>query len=226
MKVTFYGHACFMLEVNGKKLLFDPFIRMNPLAAHIDVDGLTADYILLSHGHGDHVADAKEIADRTGATLISNHEVVTWFQNLGVANVWGMNTGGKMKFDFGTVHMVNAIHSSSMPDGSYGGNPGGFIIEAGGKVVYYAGDTALHKDMELIGLHHRPDIAILPIGDNYTMGVEDSLLCCNMIRCNKVIGVHYNTFPPIEIDTDNAKRQYEIENKELILMEIGESKDL
>lgn len=226
MKFTFYGHACFMLEVGGKKLLFDPFIRMNTLASHIDVDSITADYVLLSHGHGDHVADAKEIADRTDATLIANHEVATWFQKQGVVNVWGMNQGGKATFDFGTVRMVNAIHSSSMPDGSYGGNPGGFIIEAGGKTVYYAGDTALHKDMELIGLHYRPTIAVLPIGDNYTMGVEDSLKCCDMIRCNKVIGVHYNTFPPIQIDTENAKKQYQIENKELYLMEIGESKEL
>lgn len=225
MRITFYGHACVGLELGGKKLLFDPFIRPNALAGHIKVEDIEADYILLSHGHADHVADAEEIAKRTGATLISNYEVVSWFSERGVEKNHPMNLGGRASFDFGTVKMVNAIHSSTMPDGSYGGNPGGFIIKGEGRCVYFAGDTALHKDMELIGRYDTPDVAILPIGDNFTMGVEDSIYCSEMIKCKTVVAMHFNTFPYIAIDTDAAKEAYRRENRELIVLSIGESKE-
>jgi L-ascorbate metabolism protein UlaG (beta-lactamase superfamily) len=226
MKLTFYGHSCFMLEAGGSKLLFDPFIRHNRLAAHIPISEIKPDYILISHGHEDHVADAEDIARQSGAMFISNFEVVSWFGKKGFEKLWAMNHGGKHTFDFGTVRYVNAVHSSTMPDGEPGGNPGGFIIEADGKRLYYAGDTAVHMDMELIGRHWRPDIAILPIGDNFTMGVEDAVICSDMIRCDKIIGMHYDTFPFIEIDHKEAVRTFSLKGIKLSLMEIGESKEV
>lgn len=226
MKLTFYGHACFMIEIGGAKLLFDPFISPNPAAAGIDIDALKPDYVLLSHGHADHVADAERILRNSGATLVSNFEIVSWYQEKGIEKAWPMNHGGAHTFDFGQVKYVNAVHSSVLPDGTYGGNPGGFIITSKGKRIYYAGDTALHKDMELIGEYWRPDVAILPIGDNFTMGVEDAIRCSDMILCDKVIGMHYDTFPFIEIDTKNAIASFEEAGKSLSLMRIGESKEL
>ncbi|WP_306644100.1 metal-dependent hydrolase [Sanyastnella coralliicola] len=226
MKFTWFGHASFSLEMGGKQLVFDPFITPNEQAKSIDVNAIPADYVLLSHGHADHVADAEAILTRTGATLISNYEIVSWYGEKGIENAWPMNHGGKHQFDFGTVRYVNAVHSSVLPDGTYGGNPGGFIIEADGRRIYYAGDTALHMDMELIGRYWKPDLAILPIGDNFTMGIEDAIICCDMIQCDKVIGVHYNTFPFINIDSALAKKAFAKAGKELILPGIGESKEV
>lgn len=226
MKFTWYGHSCFALELNGSHLLVDPFISPNPQAESIDVNSIAADYVLLSHGHGDHLIDAESVLNRTGATLISNYEIVSWYESKGVSNGWPMNHGGEHRFEFGTVQYVNAVHSSVLPDGTYGGNPGGFVIEGGDRRLYYAGDTALHMDMELIGRYRRPDIAVLPIGDNFTMGVEDAIRCCDMIKCDKVIGVHYNTFPFIEIDTEAAVKAFTEAGKELILMNIGESREV
>ena len=226
MKFTWYGHASFSIEMGGKQLVFDPFITPNEQAKSIDVNAIPADYVLLSHGHADHVADAEAILTRTGATLISNYEIVSWYGEKGIENAWPMNHGGKHLFDFGTVRYVNAVHSSVLPDGTYGGNPGGFIIEADGRRIYYAGDTALHMDMELIGRYWKPDLAILPIGDNFTMGIEDAIICCDMIQCDKVIGVHYNTFPFINIDSALAKETFAKAGKELILPGIGESKEV
>ncbi|MCH2199994.1 MAG: metal-dependent hydrolase [Flavobacteriales bacterium] len=226
MKFTWYGHASFSIEMGGKQLVFDPFITPNEQAKSIDVNAIPADYVLLSHGHADHVADAEAILTRTGATLISNYEIVSWYGEKGIENAWPMNHGGKHLFDFGTVRYVNAVHSSVLPDGTYGGNPGGFIIEADGRRIYYAGDTALHMDMELIGRYWKPDLAILPIGDNFTMGIEYAIICCDMIQCDKVIGVHYNTFPFINIDSALAKETFAKAGKELILPGIGESKEV
>jgi len=146
MKITYYGHSCFGVHVAGKNLLFDPFIRPNELARSIDVNSIPADYIFLSHGHEDHVADAVEIATRTKATVVSNYEIVVWMQGKGVQNTHPVNLGGKWKFDFGTAKYINAIHSSVLPDGTYGGNPGGFIIETKEGNLYYSGDTALTMD--------------------------------------------------------------------------------
>src|SRR4030095_6395474 len=146
MKVTYYGHASFAVETHGKTLLFDPFISPNELARHIDVDAVRADYILISHGHMDHMADAERIAKRTGATIISNFELTVWFERQGVHKTHPLNHGGGCQFDFGRVKFVNAIHSSSLPDGSYGGNPGGFVVESQAGNFYYSGDTALTMD--------------------------------------------------------------------------------
>src|ERR1043165_531316 len=189
MKITYYGHACFGVEIAGKNLLFDPFIRHNELAKNIDVTTIPADYIFLSHGHLDHVADAAEIANRTNATLISGFEVTEWFENRGVKNTHPLNHGGKKKLAFGTVKYVAAVHSSNMPDGSYGGNPGGFVVESAEGSFYYSGDTALTMDMQLIPMTcSKLNVSLLPIGDNFTMGIDDAIIASDFVKCDKVIG--------------------------------------
>lgn len=226
MKATFYGHATVELETGGKKLLFDPFITPNELAKHIDVNSLKPDYILLSHGHGDHVADLATIQKNSGAKVICIAEIAGWLGNQGITNAHGMNIGGSFKFDFGRVKMVNAIHSSSMPDGSYGGNPAGFVIYTNeGKNIYFAGDTALTYDMKLLA---DDDInwAILPIGDNYTMGVDDAIKAAAFVNCQNVIGVHYDTFPPIKLDKEEARAKFIKAGLNIQLPEIGGSVDL
>jgi L-ascorbate metabolism protein UlaG (beta-lactamase superfamily) len=225
MKYTYYGQSSFLLETASKKLLFDPFITHNPLAKHIDIKTIEADYILISHGHGDHVADLVELAKQTKATVIAIPEIIDWVQKQGIENVHAMNFG-KFTFDWGTVRMVVATHSSGLPDGSYGGNPAGFVIEADGKQIYFAGDTGLTIEMKVLADIYNLDYAILPIGGNYTMDVDDALIATKYFDCDKVIGVHYNTFPVIEIDTKVATDKFERENKTLILPTIGETIEL
>ena len=224
MKFTYYGHACFAINVGGKNLLFDPFISYNELAKGIDINTINADYILISHGHMDHCADVEAIATRTNATLVSNFEVGEWFQKKGLKNVHLMNHGGKWMFDFGTVKLVNAIHSSGMPDGSYGGNPGGFVIESSEGNFYYAGDTALTMDMQLIPLTcGKLNFALLPIGDNFTMGVDDAVIAADFVKCNTIIGVHYDTFGYIKINHQEAIQKFKDKGKELLLPTIGQT---
>ena len=223
MKFTFYGHACFSIEVAGKTLLFDPFISPNPKAAHIDMAAIKADYILISHAHGDHIADAVALAEQTGAKCVSNYEIVNWLQAKGIENAHPMNHGGQWKFDFGNLKYVNAVHSSSFPDGSYGGHPGGFIIESVQGTLYYSGDTALTYDMKLWGKQHDIDMAILPIGDNFTMGFEDAAEAAVMLNVKQAIGVHFDTFGFIEIDHDAAKAAFEAKDVQLHTLEIGDS---
>jgi L-ascorbate metabolism protein UlaG (beta-lactamase superfamily) len=226
MKFTYFGHSCFMVETGGKKFLFDPFISGNEMTKGIvDASTITADYIMVSHGHVDHVADLVDIAKRTGAKVISSWEVVAWAQKNGVENVHPMNFG-PARFEFGKMHYTPAQHSSSMPDGSYGGNPGGFLFHDTEKKFYYSGDTALTKDMELIPLYAMPDVAILPVGGNFTMDVDDALIAAGMIKCNKVIGVHFDTFGYIKIDHEQAKETFQKAGKELILPAIGETIEL
>jgi L-ascorbate metabolism protein UlaG (beta-lactamase superfamily) len=223
MKFTYYGHACFAVETAGKTLLFDPFITPNPMAKDVDVNSLKADYIFLSHGHGDHVADAISIAKRTNALCVAPAEISYWLGREGVEKVHGMNHGGPITFDFGTVRGVNAIHSSSLPDGSYAGNPMGFVFTTGEKKFYYSGDTALTLDMQLIPHWVKLDFAVLPIGSNFTMDVADAIRAADFVECNKVVGVHYNTFPPIVIDTEKAIADFKASNKTLLLPAIGET---
>lgn len=222
MEFTYYGHSCFSATVNGKKLLFDPFITGNELAKHIDINIIEADYILLSHGHADHVADAEAIAKRTGATIIAAYEVAVWFGNKGVEKYHPMNTGGSRAFDFGTVKCFNAIHSSSLPDGSYGGNPMGFVVKGGDKTFYYSGDTALTLDMQLVPKYAALDIAILPIGNNFTMGIEDAAEAAKMLQTKQVIAVHYDTFGYIKIDHEAAISRFSSNGIELRLLAAGE----
>src|SRR5699024_5816239 len=208
MKITFLGHSSLALEIGGKHILVDPFISGNPLASDkIDIHELKADYILLTHAHQDHVLDAEAIAKNTGAVIVSNFEIATYYENLGI-EVHPMNHGGKWTFDFGTLKYVKAVHTSSFADGSYGGQPGGFIIEGERKNIYIAGDTALTMDMKLIPLYTKLDLAILPIGDNFTMDVDDAILASEFVQCDKVMGVHYDTFGFIEIDHAEAKKKF------------------
>jgi L-ascorbate metabolism protein UlaG (beta-lactamase superfamily) len=225
MKLTFYGHATVGLEINGVKLLFDPFISPNPLAKHIDINSLKPDYILISHGHGDHVADLEAIQQNSGAKVICIAEIAGWLGNKGIANTHPMNIGGGFDFDFGHVKMVYALHSSSMPDGSYGGNPAGFVITTKEKKIYYAGDTALTLDMKLLA-DESLDWAILPIGDNYTMGADDAIKAAAFINCKNVIGIHYDTFPVIKIDKAAVQEKFNKAGINLQLPAIGGSIDL
>jgi L-ascorbate metabolism protein UlaG (beta-lactamase superfamily) len=220
MEVTYYGHSCFAVKVNGKTLLFDPFIKDNPLAKHIDTKKIVADYILVSHGHGDHTADLIELAKQTGATVVCVYEIHSWLNNKGVMKTHAMNTGGHWFFDFGKVKCVNAVHSSSLPDGTYAGNPIGFLVESKEGNFYYAGDTALHYDMKLIGDYKKIDFAFLPIGSNYTMSMDNALIATDYIRCDKIIGMHYDTFDEIKIDHQEAKNMFEAAGKQLVLMGI------
>ncbi|MFY0592572.1 metal-dependent hydrolase [Roseivirga sp.] len=226
MKFTFYGHASFLIETQGKKLLFDPFISPNELAKEIDVDQIQPDYIILSHGHADHVADVERIYNNSNATIISNYEVVGWFGAKGLERAHPMNHGGSWTFDFGTIKLVNAVHSSSMPDGSYGGHPAGIVIKNDEGSFYYAGDTALTKDMELIGEEFDLDFSIMPVGDNFTMGVADAMKACKMVKCNELIGVHFDTFPYVAINHNDALAIAQENKVNLVLPEIGKTLSL
>ncbi len=222
MKYTYYGQSCFLLETATKKFLFDPFISQNPLASDIDITKIEADYILVSHGHGDHVADLVTLAKQTKATVIAIPEIIGWLSKQGVENVHPMNFG-RYKFDFGTVRMVWATHTSGLPDGSYGGNPAGFVLELDGKQIYFAGDTGLTIEMKLLAELYQLDYAILPIGGNYTMDVDDAVIAANYINCDQIIGVHYNTFPVIAINMLGAIDSFRRAQKTLLLPKIGET---
>ena len=223
MRITYYGHSCFLVEINGKKLLFDPFISQNPLASIIDSGKIEADFILVSHGHADHTADLLSLANQTGATVVSNWEICSWVQSKGYKKVHPMNIGGHWIFEFGKVKCVNAVHSSSLPDGTYGGNPMGFLIETPDGKFYYAGDTALHLDMKLIGDYKKMDLAFLPIGNNFTMGIDNAVIASDFIRCDRIIGMHYDTFDMIKIDHDEAKKKFDSAGKQLTLMQVGQT---
>ena len=223
IKLTYFGHSSYLIEINETKILFDPFISPNPKASKIDVGSIEADYILLSHGHEDHVADAESITKANNAILVSNYEIAVWFAQKGVEKYHPMNIGGSKEFEFGKVKYVNAIHSSTLPDGASGGNPGGFVIKSKEGCFYYAGDTALTYDMKLIGEEFKVDFAILPIGDNFTMDIHDAIKAADFVGTKKIIGMHYNTFPYIEIDLEAAKKAVSEAGKELILLNIGDS---
>jgi L-ascorbate metabolism protein UlaG (beta-lactamase superfamily) len=222
MKATYYGQSCLELEINGIKILFDPFITHNELAKNIDVNSLKPNFILVSHGHGDHVADLLTVQKNSGAKVICIAEIAGWLGKQGVDNTHGMNIGGAFNFEFGRVKMVNAIHSSTMPDGSAGGNPAGFVIYAEGKKIYFAGDTALTYDMKLLE-DENLDWAILPIGDNYTMGIDDAIKSTAFFNCKNVIGVHYDSFPVIKIDKEEAMEKFIKAGLVLKLPAVGES---
>lgn len=225
MKLRYYGHSCFSVEAGGKTLLFDPFISDNELARGIDPALVPADYVLISHGHFDHIADAEAIARRTGAGVVANYEIATWLGDRGLGRLHPMNHGGSRRFEFGRVKLVAAVHSSTLPDGSSGGNPGGFVVETGEGTFYYSGDTALTLDMRLVGESFRLSFAVLPIGDVFTMGVEDAIKAAGFIGCTQVLGVHYDTFPPIRIDHAEACARFRAAGMELHLLAPGQTHD-
>jgi L-ascorbate metabolism protein UlaG (beta-lactamase superfamily) len=225
MKVTYYGQSTIEIETAGKKLLFDPFITHNELAKHIDVTSLKPDYILVSHGHGDHVADLVTVQKQSGAKVICIAEIAGWLGKQGIDNVHGMNIGGGFNFDFGRVKMVNAIHSSALPDGSNGGNPAGFVIYSEGKAIYFAGDTALTYDMKLLE-DENLNWAFLPLGDNYTMGADDAIKASAFINCKNIIGIHYDSFPVIKIDKGEVAGKFLKAGLNLKLPAIGETLEL
>ncbi len=223
MKITFYGQNTLALKIGEINVLVDPFITGNDLSKDkVDIMNLKADYILLTHAHQDHTLDAEAIARNTGAVIVSNYEIANHYEAMGL-EVHPMNHGGSWDFEFGKVKYVNAIHTSSFPDGSYGGQPGGFVIEGEHKNIYIAGDTALTMDMKLIPLQTNLDLAVLPIGDNFTMGVDDAIIASDFIECDKILGCHYDTFGYIEIDHEEAKRKFYEKGKDLMLLEIGDS---
>lgn len=216
IKITWYGHACFLIKTKGTNLLTDPFLTGNPLAP-VRADQIEADYICVSHGHGDHVGDGVAIAKRTGATVISNFEIQNWFVGQGVENVHPQHIGGGHDYPWGRLKLTIAHHGSALPDGTYGGNPVGFLFYIEGKKIYHACDTGLFYDMKLIG-EEVVDLAILPIGDNFTMGPDDALRAVKLIEPKRVIPIHYNTFDVIKQDAHAWARRVENETSSKVLV--------
>ena len=198
IEIVYHSHACFGITVGDTHLLIDPFLSGNPLA-DVSADEVEADYILVSHGHGDHVGDTVEIAKRTGAMTISNFEIKGWLEAQGVESSHPLHIGGGYDFPFGRVKLTIAHHGSALPDGTYGGNPAGFLLTLAGKKIYHACDTGLFYDMKLIG-EEGLDLAILPIGDNFTMGPDDALRAVKLLEPKVVVPIHYDTFDVIQQD--------------------------
>ncbi|MBR9859502.1 metal-dependent hydrolase [bacterium] len=225
-EITYYGHSCFSVKTGGKNILFDPFITPNPKASDVNVDSISPDVILVSHGHGDHVADLVQIAKKSNALVVCVYEIQEWLKTKGVENVIGMNIGGTVDLGFAKAKMVNAIHTSTMPDGTAAGVPAGFVVYNDEDCFYYAGDTALTMDMKLIADDFKLGFAFLPIGDHFTMGIRDAIRASEFIRCDDIIGMHFNTFPPIEIDNAEAQNEFEENGLNLHLMEINQTIEL
>ena len=222
-KLTWHGHATMGLETGGFKIIIDPFFSGNP-AASVSPESVEADFILVSHGHGDHVGDAVDIAKRTGAMVISNFEIAGWMNQQGVEKVHGQQHGGGFKHPFGHLKLTLAFHGSALPDGSNGGNPCGFLLTTNdGKKLYFAQDTALFGDMKLIG-EEGLDLAVLPIGDNFTMGPDDALRAVKMLEPKNVIPIHYNTWELIAQDANAWGERVSKETKaKPVILKPGES---
>jgi L-ascorbate metabolism protein UlaG (beta-lactamase superfamily) len=198
-ELLWLGHACVAIRTGQHHLLIDPFLSGQPNPPPISPDTIAADFILLTHGHADHVGDTLSIARRTGATVISNYEIISWLQNQGLTKVHPMHIGGSYRFPFGRLKLTQAIHGSGLPDGSYGGNPSGLLLFLDGCTIYHAGDTGLFGDMALIG-EAGIDVAFLPIGDNFTMGPDDALRAVKLLKPRRVVPIHYNTWDLIRQD--------------------------
>ena len=224
MKATYYGHSSVGISGDDINVLFDPFITPNKKAKDIDIMSLKPDYIFLSHAHGDHVADMASIQKNSEAEVVCIVETGAWVEQQGVSpdKIIAMNLGGKIKTSFGTAKMVYALHTNATPEGNYGGVPVGYVLFIGDKKIYFAGDTALTVEMQLLA-EEKLDWAFLPIGGFYTMDVEDAIRAAKMIDCKSIIGIHYNTFPPITIDEEDAVKRFKEAGIELHLLKIGES---
>ena len=224
-RITWYSHAVIAIDTAGTKLLVDPFFSGNP-AAPIGPEDIDPDVILVSHGHGDHIGDTIAMVERTGAQVISNFEIAGWLEKKGLQKLHPMHLGGSFGFDWGRVKLTNALHGSALPDGSYGGNPCGFLFTVEGKKIYHACDTGLFYDMKLIG-EEGIDLAILPIGDNFTMGPEDALRAVKLLEPKQVLPIHYNTFDLIAQDPSRWKEQVEAETGVTVrVLSAGESLEI
>lgn len=225
-KVTWLGHASWLIETAGHRVLLDPFLTENPSATAKPDDFRDVSHVLVSHGHFDHVADAAEIIKANDATLITNFEIAQWFgEKHGVGGGIGMNLGGSVDTEFGQVKMIPALHSSMLPDGSDGGNPAGFLLTLGNARVYFACDTALFSDMKLYAAG--VDLAVLPIGDLFTMGIDDSIHAINLIKPKAVLPCHYGTWPPIAQDAERWAARVEQETAASpVVLEVGGSFEL
>ncbi|WP_417380319.1 metal-dependent hydrolase [Gimesia sp.] len=220
--ITWLGHSSFQIVTAGKTILLDPFFTGNP-SGTLEAATAEADAIIVSHGHGDHVGDTVEIAKRTGALVIANYEIIEWMGKQGVENVHPQHIGGAHQYDFGTVKLTIAHHGSMLPDGSNGGSPCGILLKLDGGTIYFAADTGLFYDMKLIG-EEGIDIAILPIGDNFTMGPADSVKATKLIQPKRVLPMHYNTWPLIEQDVSAWANQIQEQTAaEPVVLEPGES---
>jgi L-ascorbate metabolism protein UlaG (beta-lactamase superfamily) len=230
MRFTYFGHSCFLLETMGVKVLVDPFFSSNPLAAGAKIfsGDVDADWILVSHGHFDHVEDAAAVAVRTGARVAACFEVTEWLRARGVAGecLEPMNVGGAIRTPFGRLRYTVAEHSSTLPDGTSGGVAGGFLIENGEGTFFYSGDTALTREFRTLGELYRIDVAALCLGDRFTMGPAEAAVAARWLRCLRVIGVHYDTWSPIALNRDEAGQVFGEAGVELMLPGVGESLDL
>ena len=225
VKLTWYSHACFLIDTGDEKLLTDPFLTGNPMAP-VTADSVVADYILVSHGHGDHVGDTVAIAQRTGATVIANFEIQNWLAGQGVDNAHPQHIGGGFDYPWGRVKLTIAQHGSALPDGSYGGNACGFLFYIQDKKIYHACDTGLFYDMKLI-VEEGIDLDILPIGDNFTMGPVDALRAVKLIEPARVVPIHYNTFDIIKQDPDDWAEKVRGETKTAVtVMKPGDTIEL
>ncbi len=222
-KLTYHGHSFVEINLKGKNILIDPFISGNPVC-DITPDDVKSDYIILTHGHGDHYGDTVDLAKRDGSTVIATFELAEILKEKG-ANAHDMNLGGSHNFPFGKVKLTIAHHSSSTPDGRYAGDPAGVVLDSEGAVIYHSGDTSLFYDMKLIGEMHRINFALLPIGDNYTMGIDDAVKAAEFLNAETVIPIHYNTFDAIKADAEEFKRKIESIGKKCVVLRPGESVD-
>jgi len=205
LKLTYHGHSCFELQADGHRIIVDPFLNGN-IHAKAKPGDIKVEAILVSHGHADHVGDAVEIAKNNSCVVISNFEIANWLSAHGV-QTHGMHIGGTHTFEWGRLKLTPALHGSAMPDGAYGGNPAGMLIWMGGKCVYFAGDTGIHSDMALYGRLNPIDLALLPIGDNFTMGIDDAVEAAVLCGAREAIPIHYGTFPVIQEDPNEFVRE-------------------
>jgi L-ascorbate metabolism protein UlaG (beta-lactamase superfamily) len=224
MDIRFIGHATFELSDGSTRVLIDPFLAPNNPAANVSGDDVDPTHVFLTHGHQDHMADAVAVAKRTGAQCVALVELANWLSEQGVENVVDPNLGGTVEFEGGWVKLVQAFHTSTLPDGTVVGAQAGLVINLGGTTVYHLGDTCLFGDLELIAQRTPVDVALIPIGGHYTMDRHDGVVAARLVGAKTVIPMHYNTFPPIETDDEAFKSEVESETgAEVVILKPGDT---